>query len=171
MLESLSHDFRSKRRERVLRLDVHPGARPAVAGLEELHASLKEAVKATFEARAKAYDDEVLLPCLEKGLCLDLAYVITRVDGALGSLLQVPVVSLHALPSLCLIGACLHLQRVRCMQHSRPGCHRHDVLPGQPQHVREAPSLPWPLWPKTAQSVQHPDCQGTASTHTGRPQP
>ena len=67
VLETLSHDFRSKRRERVLRLDVQPGARPAVAGLEELHSSLKEAVKATFEARAKAYDDEVLrCPC---GVC------------------------------------------------------------------------------------------------------
>ena len=59
MLETLAHDFRSKRRDRVLRLDVQPGRPGAVLGLEDLCATLKDVIKATFEARAKAYDDEV----------------------------------------------------------------------------------------------------------------
>ena len=59
VLETVSHDFRSKRRDRVLRLDVQPGRGGSVLGLEDLCAMLKDTVKASFEARAKAYDDEV----------------------------------------------------------------------------------------------------------------
>lgn len=62
MFESLRHDFNSRKRERCVRLDLPsaPG-RGSVAGLDELERHLKEAVKASFEARAAAYDEEVRL--------------------------------------------------------------------------------------------------------------
>ena len=59
-MEALRHDFSSRRRERCVRLDlIAGGSKITVAGLDELERLLREAVKASFEARQAAYDDEV----------------------------------------------------------------------------------------------------------------
>ncbi|KAK9863262.1 hypothetical protein WJX84_010782, partial [Apatococcus fuscideae] len=60
VMEALRHDFSSRRRERCVRLDlIAGGSKITVAGLDELERLLREAVKASFEARQAAYDDEV----------------------------------------------------------------------------------------------------------------
>ena len=61
VMEALRHDFSTRRRERCVRLDlVTTGSnKVTVAGLDELERLLREAVKASFEARQAAYDDEV----------------------------------------------------------------------------------------------------------------
>lgn len=60
-MEALRHDFSTRRRERCVRLDLLTSGsnKVTVAGLDELERLLREAVKASFEARQAAYDDEV----------------------------------------------------------------------------------------------------------------
>ena len=60
MFDALRHDFNTRRRERCVRLDfpVQQG-QGSIAGLEELEQLLKAAVKASFETRAAAYEEEV----------------------------------------------------------------------------------------------------------------
>ena len=64
VLEAMRKDLGSKRRERVVRLDPPPpgggpASRTSLAGLPELEAALTEAIRASFEARAAAYEEEV----------------------------------------------------------------------------------------------------------------
>ena len=45
-----------------MRLDLPPGGRGSIAGLEDLERFLKDAVKASYEARQGAYEEEVCMP-------------------------------------------------------------------------------------------------------------
>ncbi|KAK9806020.1 hypothetical protein WJX73_006019 [Symbiochloris irregularis] len=58
VFEALKSEFSSRKRDRCVRLEAL-GPRGVITGLEELERLLKEAIKATFEAREKAYDAEV----------------------------------------------------------------------------------------------------------------
>ena len=60
VFDALRHDFNTRRRERCVRLDfpVQQG-QGSIAGLEELEQLLKAAIKASFETRAAAYEEEV----------------------------------------------------------------------------------------------------------------
>ena len=64
VFDALRHDFNTRRRERCVRLDfpVQQG-QGSIAGLEELEQLLKAAVKASFETRAAAYEEEVCAVC------------------------------------------------------------------------------------------------------------
>ena len=64
VFDALRHDFNTRRRERCVRLDfpVQQG-QGSIAGLEELEQLLKAAVKASFETRAAAYEEEVCSVC------------------------------------------------------------------------------------------------------------
>ena len=55
---ALRSDFSTRRRERCVRVDFTSGL---VTGVDELERLLRDAFKATFEARAAAYDEEVSL--------------------------------------------------------------------------------------------------------------
>ena len=44
-----------------MRLDLPPGGRGSIAGLEDLERFLKDAVKASYEARQGAYEEEVCM--------------------------------------------------------------------------------------------------------------
>ena len=61
VFEALRHDFNTRRRERCVRLDLPPGGRGSIAGLEDLERFLKDAVKASYEARQGAYEEEVCM--------------------------------------------------------------------------------------------------------------
>jgi hypothetical protein len=54
---ALRSDFSTRRRERCMRLDFSGGL---VTGVDDLERQLRDAVKSTFEARAAAYDEEVV---------------------------------------------------------------------------------------------------------------
>ena len=63
MFQTLRGDFSTRRRERCLRLDpLSTGAGITMAGVEELERLVREAVQATFQGRAAAYDEEVAPP-------------------------------------------------------------------------------------------------------------
>jgi hypothetical protein len=53
---ALRSDFSTRRRERCVRVDFAAGL---VTGVDDLERLLRDALKATFEARATAYDEEV----------------------------------------------------------------------------------------------------------------
>ena len=57
---ALRSDFSTRRRERCVRVDFTAGL---ITGVDELERLLREAFKATFEARAAAYDEEVSCAC------------------------------------------------------------------------------------------------------------
>ena len=61
---ALRSDFSTRRRERCVRVDFTSGL---VTGVDELERLLRDAFKATFEARAAAYDEEVRVACLVPG--------------------------------------------------------------------------------------------------------
>ena len=78
---ALRSDFSTRRRERCVRVDFTAGL---ITGVDELERLLREAFKATFEARAAAYDEEVScaisgpyhhfissLPCLKQPKSID----------------------------------------------------------------------------------------------------
>ncbi len=83
MFDALRHDFNTRRRERCVRLDfpVQQG-QGSIAGLEELEQLLKAAVKASFETRAAAYEEEVIYMYAETHASLWLS---TSVDGSSSS--------------------------------------------------------------------------------------
>ena len=56
MFAALRSDFSTRRRERCVRVDFAAGL---VTGMDDLERLLRDALKATFEARAAAYDEEV----------------------------------------------------------------------------------------------------------------
>lgn len=59
VFDALRHDFNTRRRERCVRLDfpLQPG-QGSVGGLEDLEQLIKAAIKASFETRAAAYEEE-----------------------------------------------------------------------------------------------------------------
>lgn len=68
VFEALRSEFNTRKRDRCVRLEAL-GPRNVVTGLEELDRLIKEAVVATFEARAKAYDQEVPSPVAVAHAC------------------------------------------------------------------------------------------------------
>ncbi|KAK9858891.1 hypothetical protein WJX84_005283, partial [Apatococcus fuscideae] len=81
VMEALRHDFSTRRRERCVRLDLMTtgSSKVTVAGLDELERLLREAVKASFEARQAAYDDEVrklMDKRLEKGWSFSTLFLV-----------------------------------------------------------------------------------------------
>ena len=62
VFEALRHDFNTRRRERCVRLDLPYEGRGSITGLEDLERFLKDAVKASYEARQAAYEEEVRRP-------------------------------------------------------------------------------------------------------------
>ena len=59
VFESVRHDLGTRRRERCVRLDVGPRGAVLQASLNDLERQLADALRATFEARQAAYDEEV----------------------------------------------------------------------------------------------------------------
>ena len=55
----MRHDLGTRRRERCVRLDVGPRGAVLQASLNDLERQLADALRATFEARQAAYDEEV----------------------------------------------------------------------------------------------------------------
>lgn len=60
VFDALRHDFNTRRRERCVRLDFPlQQGQGSVGGLEDLEQLIKGAIKASFETRAAAYEEEV----------------------------------------------------------------------------------------------------------------
>ena len=60
VFDALRHDFNTRRRERCVRLDFPAQqGQGSVGGLEELEQLIKASIKASFETRAAAYEEEV----------------------------------------------------------------------------------------------------------------
>ncbi len=57
VFQALRSDFSSRRKDRCLRVDFSGGM---VSGVDDLERMLRDAIKTTFEARAAAYDEQVL---------------------------------------------------------------------------------------------------------------
>ena len=58
VFQALRSDFSSRRKDRCIRVDFSGGM---VSGVDDLERMLRDAIKTTFEARAAAYDEQVLL--------------------------------------------------------------------------------------------------------------